>query len=114
MNKDLEFERQEMELGEWSKIFSPQIAPYIKEKAYFPIYSSSELKYNFEEGFSQSLTLVGLLKVNCREGEISGIDMLFNLWNFIEFNSLYEDMIARKTMLQTQQVSVLSIVPMVE
>jgi len=43
--------------------------------------------------------IVGLLKINCRDGEIIGIDMLFNIWNFIEFNLLYEDMIARKAML---------------
>jgi len=31
-----------MELGEWSRLIAPYLVPYVKEKAYFPLFASAE------------------------------------------------------------------------
>lgn len=49
INKELEFERYELELSDWINLISPQITPFVKEKVYFPIYCTKELKLNYEE-----------------------------------------------------------------
>ncbi|KAL4513108.1 hypothetical protein ABPG72_017793 [Tetrahymena utriculariae] len=102
MNKELEFERQELELNDWTRLISPQIIPFIKEKAYFPLYCTHEFKFNYEEtqpgnSFSnQQLILIGLLRISCKDGQIIGADLLYNIWSFLEFNLIYDEIIQKK------------------
>ncbi|EAS05230.2 hypothetical protein TTHERM_01243440 (macronuclear) [Tetrahymena thermophila SB210] len=102
MYKELEFERQELELSDWTRLISPQIIPFIKEKAYFPLYCTHEFKFNYEETQSgnqfsnQQLILIGLLRISCKDGQIIGADLLYNIWNFLEFNLIYDEIIQKK------------------
>ncbi|KAL4481940.1 hypothetical protein ABPG74_008029 [Tetrahymena malaccensis] len=112
MYKELEFERQELELSDWTKLISPQIVPYIKEKAYFPLYCTHEFKFNYDEtqsgnSFSnQQLILIGLLRISCKDGQIIGADLLYNIWNFLEFNLIYDEIIQKKNLYIQQGGSV--------